>query len=108
MTEMRKLAVVVFEDDVDAVIRSLGEAGIVQFIDMREKLDEWKGTLTPHTVPTQIESRCSDALSRIDAALKTLNLQPGTKPHKKIEIADKKTEDILVDVEKKLAELPLE
>jgi V/A-type H+-transporting ATPase subunit I len=105
---MRKLAVVVFEDDVDAVIRSLGEAGIVQFIDMREKLDEWKGTLTPHTVPTQIESRCSDALSRIDAALKTLNLQPGTKPHKKIEIADKKTEDILVDVEKKLAELPLE
>jgi len=108
VTEMRKLAVVVFEDDVDAVIRSLGEAGIVQFIDMREKLDEWKGTLTPHTVPTQIESRCSDALSRIDAALKTLNLQPGTKPHKKIEIADKKTEDILVDVEKKLAELPLE
>jgi V/A-type H+-transporting ATPase subunit I len=108
VTEMRKLAVVVFEDDVDAVIRSLGEAGIVQFIDMREKLDEWKGTLTPHTVPTQIESRCSDALSRIDAALKTLNLQPGTKPHKKIEIANKKTEDILVDVEKKLAELPLE
>jgi V/A-type H+-transporting ATPase subunit I len=108
VTEMRKLAVVVFEDDVDAVIRSLGEAGIVQFIDMREKLDEWKGTLTPHTVPTQIESRCSDALSRIDAALKTLNLQPGTKPHKKIEIANKKTEDILVDVEKKLAELPFE
>ena len=108
MTEMRKLAVVVFEDDVDAVIRSLGEAGIVQFIDIRAKLDEWKGTLTPHAVPAQIESKCTDILSRIDASLKALNLHPETIRHQRLEITRKRTEDVLAEVEKKLAELPVE
>jgi len=108
MTEMRKIAAIVFEDDIDAVIRSLGEAGIVQFVDMRQKLDEWKGTLAPHTVPTQIQTKCSEILSKIDASLKELNLQPGTASYEKLEIAHRRTEDVLVDVEKRLAELQIE
>ena len=52
MDEMRKLKVIVLEEYIDAVVRSLGQAGVVQFIDMREKLDEWKGVLVSHSVPT--------------------------------------------------------
>jgi V/A-type H+-transporting ATPase subunit I len=105
---MRKLAVIVFEDKVDAVIRSLGEAGIVQFVDMRGKLDEWKGTLTPHAASANIASKCSEILSRIDASLKALNVRAEMIPRQEVEVTDKRTEDILADVEKKLTELPVE
>lgn len=108
MAEMRKLIAIVFEDDVDEVVRSLGEAGIVQFVDMRQKLDEWKGALTPHTVPAQTSTKCTDLLSRIDASLKALNLQPGIARYEKVEIKQKQTEEVLADVERRLAELPIE
>jgi vacuolar-type H+-ATPase subunit I/STV1 len=74
---MRKIAAIVSEDSIDGVIRSLGQAGIVQFVDMREKLDAWKGSLVPHTVPPEVTAKCTDILSKIDAAFKSLNLEPG-------------------------------
>ncbi|MCJ7506883.1 hypothetical protein MUP05_10535 [Candidatus Bathyarchaeota archaeon] len=108
MAEMRKLTAIIFEDDVDDVTRSLGEAGIVQFVDMREKLDQWKGALIPCTVSTQIMSKCSELLSKIDVSLKTLNLQAAVVPGEKAEFAQGRTEEVLADIEKRLAELPIE
>lgn len=108
MADMRKLIAIVFEDDVDEVVRSLGEAGVVQFVDMREKLDEWKGALTPHMVPTQTLAKCTDLLSKIDASLKALSLQPGTVGYEKVKIKERRAEEVLADVEKRLAELPIE
>ena len=64
MAEMRKLKAIIFEDNVDAVVRSLGDAGIVQFIDMREKIEDWKGVLVPHVVSTETLTKCSNLLSR--------------------------------------------
>jgi len=108
MTEMRKIAAIVFEDNIDAVIRSLGEAGIVQFVDMREKLDAWKGSLVPHVVPPEVPTKCTDILSKIDASFKALNLKPGEISSEQIPITNEPIGKVLATVEAKLAELPVE
>jgi len=108
MTEMRKLAVILFEDHVDAVIRSLGEAGVVQFVNMREKLEVWKGTLVPYEVPTEILTKCSDVLSRIEASSRGLNIGPEELPSGEIPVRNEPIEEVLLGVERKLAELPAE
>jgi V/A-type H+-transporting ATPase subunit I len=108
MTEMRKLAVILFEDHIDAVIRSLGEAGMAQFVDMREKLDVWKGSLVPHQVPTEILTRCSDILSKIDVSFKDLNVKPEEMSSEQIPSTNDRIGEVLTDVERKMAELPVE
>jgi V/A-type H+-transporting ATPase subunit I len=106
MTEMRKITAIVFEDNIDAVIRSLGEAGIVQFVDMHEKLETWKGSLVPHVIPTDVMTKCLDILSKIDASFKDLNLEPG-KLREGIPVTNEPIGKILASVESKLAELPV-
>lgn len=108
VTEMRKIAAIVFEDSVDGVIRSLGQTGIVQFVDMREKLDAWKGSLVPHTVPPEVTAKCTDILSKIDAAFKSLNLEPGEVPTEQIPVTDEPMGKVLEAAEAKFAELPVE
>jgi len=105
---MRKLKVIIFEDDVDAVVRSLGEAGTVQFIDMREKLEEWKGVLVPHVVSTEALTKCSDLLSKIEVSFGKLGLKPEELPSVEIPITKESIEEVLARVERKLAELPVE
>jgi len=107
MTEMRKIAAIVFEDNIDAVIRSLGEAGIVQFVDMREKLEAWKGSLVPHTVPTDTLTKCSGILSKIETSFKDLALEPGFVPAEQIPITNEPMGQVLASVEAKLTELPI-
>jgi len=99
MEEMRKLKVMVYEDYIDAVVRSLGQAGVVQFIDMREKPEEWKGFLVPHNASSETLAKCSGLLSRIEAAFETLHIKPDH---------FLSTEKVLAWVEQKLAELPIE
>ena len=108
MAEMRKLNVVVFEEYIDAVVRSLGQAGLVQFIDMREKLEDWKGVLVPHTVPTGTLARCSNILSKIEAAAENLNIKSDDFPSVEIPISKEPMEKVLEQVEKELSELPIE
>ncbi len=108
MTEMRKIAAIVFEDNIDAVIRSLGEAGIVQFVDMREKLDIWKGSLVPHVVPPEVITKCTDILSKIDASFKDLNLESVEIPSEQIPVTNEPIGKVLAMAEAKLAELPIE
>ena len=108
MDVMRKLKVIVLEEYIDAVVRSLGQAGVVQFIDMREKLDEWKGVLVPHTVPTGTLAKCSNLFSKIEAAVENLHLKPDNFPSVEIPISKESMEKVLEKVEQDLAELPLE
>ncbi len=108
MAEMRKLKVIIFEDDVDAVVRSLGQAGIAQFIDMREKLEDWKGVLVPHVVSVAALTKCSDLLSRIEASFETLDLEPEEIPSEKVPITKEPIEEVIDRVERKLGELPVE
>ena len=99
---------IVLEEYIDAVVRSLGQAGIVQFIDMREKLDEWKGVLVPHTVPTGTLAKCSGLSSKIEAAVENFHLKPDDFPSVEIPVSRETMEKVLERVEKELAELPLE
>jgi len=108
MAEMRKLTTIIFEDDVDDVTRSLGQAGIVQFADMREKLDQWKGTLTPYAVSPQTVAKCSEILSKIDAYLDRLKLQAIPVSTEKAELPKGRTEELLAKIERELVELPIE
>ena len=107
MVEMRKIAAIVFEDNIDAVIRLLGEAGIVQFVDMRERLEAWKGSLVPHMVPTDTVTKCSEILSKIDASFKDIHLEPGVLPSEQIPVTNEPIGKVLASVEAKLAELPV-
>ena len=108
MDDMRKLKVIVLEEYIDAVVRSLGQAGLVQFIDMREKLDEWKGVLVSHTVPTGTLARCSALFSKIDVAIENLHLNPDDFPVVEIPISREPMEKVLENVEQELSQLPLE
>jgi len=108
MTETRKLKGIILEDDVDAVVRSLGDAGIVQFIDMRGKLENWNGVLVPYAVSTEAITKCSDLLSKIDASIEKLGLKPEALPSEHIPISKEPIEEVLARVEKRLAELPVE
>lgn len=108
MAEMRKLGVILFEDYVDAAIRSIGEAGVAEFVDMREKLDKWKGSLIPYEVPPEILTRCSEFLSRIETSFKDLNLEPRGLPSEQIPMTNERIEEVLAGVEARLEELPIE
>lgn len=107
MEEMLKLKVIVLEDYIDAVVRSIGQAGVVQFIDMHEKLEAWKGVLVPHKVPTGTLAKCSDLSSKIESAIENLHLKPDDIPSVEIPISKEPTRIVLEKVEMELAELPL-
>ena len=108
MVEMRKLKVMVYEDYIDAVVQSLGHAAIIQFIDMREKPEDWEGVLVPYTASTEAIAKCSDLLSKIEAAFESLHIQPNDFPSPEIPITNEPIEKVLAGVEQKLAELPIE
>ena len=108
MVELHKLKVMVFDEYIDAVVRSLGKAGMVQFIDMREKTGDWKGVLTPHNVPTGILARCSSLLSKIEAAADNLQIRSDYRASVEVPLTRDPMEKVLEKVEKELAELPIE
>ena len=108
MVEMQKLKVLVYEDYIEAVVRSLGHAGIVQFIDMREKPEDWKEVLVPHKRSNETIAKCSDFLSKIEVAFETLHIKPEDFPIPEIPITKEPTQKVLVAVEQKLAELSIE
>jgi V/A-type H+-transporting ATPase subunit I len=108
MMGMQKLKVLVYEDNFDAVVRSLGHAGIVQFIDMQEKPEDWKEGLFPYKGSTETIAKCSDLLSRIEAACEILHINPEHFLIPDIPITKEPTPKVLATVEQKLVELPVE
>ncbi|PVX27116.1 MAG: hypothetical protein CW716_03940 [Candidatus Bathyarchaeum sp.] len=108
MIEMQKLKVLVYEEYIDAVVRSLGHAGIVQFIDIRTKPEEWKDVFVPYKSSIETETKCSGLLSRIEAAFETLHIKPDDFPAPEIPVTDESTKKVLETVEQKLAALPIE
>jgi V/A-type H+-transporting ATPase subunit I len=107
MAEMQKLKVMVFEEYIDAVVRSLGQAGVVQFIDMREKMSDWKEVFTPHNVPTGTLTKCSALLSKIETASESLKINTGELSSIDIPLMKEPIEKVLEKVEKELGELPI-
>lgn len=112
MTEMRKLKVLVFEEHVDAVLRFLGEAGVAQFIDMREQMAVWEGTLSPYEISTEVTgrsstllSRISNSLSKIDELLKSIGAEIEKVSSEKASLSRKRTEDVLDEIEQKVTNL---
>jgi len=108
MKEMQRLKALVYEDSIDAVVRSLGHAGIVQFIDMREKPEDWHETLVPHKESVEIVTKCSHLISKIEAAFETLHIKPYELPKQELPITKDPTHKVLAAIEQKLDELPIE
>ena len=98
---MQRLKALVYEDSIDAVVRSLGHAGIVQFIDMREKPEDWHETLVPHKESVEIVTKCSDLISRIEVAFETLHIMPDDFPTPEISITKDPTQKVLAAIEQK-------
>ena len=108
MVEMQKLKVMVFEEYIDPVVRSLGKEGVVQFIDMRDKMGDWKGVLVPHNVPTGILAKCSSLLSSIEAASENLQIKSAELSSVEVPFTREPMKKVLEKVEKELAELHIE
>ncbi len=108
MIEMQKLKVIVYQENIDAVVRSLGHAGILQFIDMRQKHEDWPERLVLYKNSIETMAKCFDLLSRIEAACETLHIKPENFPTPEIPITEKPTQKVLGTIEQKLAELPIE
>jgi vacuolar-type H+-ATPase subunit I/STV1 len=108
MIGIQKLKVIVHQDYIDAVVRSLGHAGIVQFIDMRQTPEQWKESLVPYKGSTETIVKCSGLLSRIEAAFETLHIRPDDFPTPEIPIPKEPTQKVLATIEQKVSELPIE
>ncbi len=108
MSEMRKLSVIVFEEDVDVVLTSLGKAGTAQIIDLRNRLEKWQGILAPYDVSMETLTRCSDTLARIVASLEILGLRFEKSQHADLRFTKNSTKEVLALAEQKLAELSVE
>ena len=80
MLEIQKLKVLVHEDYIDAAVRFLGHAKIVQFIELKDKPEDWKDNFVPYTDSKDTLAKCSDLLSRIEAAFETLHIKPDLFP----------------------------
>jgi len=112
MTEMRKLKVLVFEEHIDAVLRFLGELGVAQFIDVREQIENWEGSLTPYEASTEaisrsstLLSRISNNLSKIDELLKPIGIELEKVSSEKAITSKNRTEEVLDEIEQKIIEL---
>ncbi|NWG10985.1 hypothetical protein HXY33_04450 [Candidatus Bathyarchaeota archaeon] len=65
---MRKLRVVAFDEHINAIMQTLGESGLVELIDMREKLSDWEGVLTPYSVSTEAETKPEETRKDLSAS----------------------------------------
>jgi len=108
MEEMRKLKVMVYEDYIDAVVRSLGQGGIVQFIDMRENFEDWKGVLVPYTGSIEINEKCSSLLSRIEDVFESLHIKLDDPPSVEMPVTKEPIEKVLSGVEEEFAKLRID
>ncbi|WGM89708.1 MAG: V-type ATPase 116kDa subunit family protein [Candidatus Bathyarchaeum tardum] len=108
MLEIQKMRVLVHEEYIDATLRFLGHAKIVQFIDLKENPEEWKDNLTPYTDSNENSSKCSELLSKIETAFETLHIKPDIFPVPEIPITKETTQKVLAKVEQQLSELPIE
>jgi V/A-type H+-transporting ATPase subunit I len=112
MTEMRKLKVLVLEEHIDAVLRTLAEMGAVQLIDMPKRLESWEGTLLPYDVPTDVADRCSRLLTRIstifskiDKIFEITELETSEAPIQSAPISRAQSVEVLSEMERRLLEL---
>ncbi|MBT8172427.1 hypothetical protein KJN74_06115 [Candidatus Bathyarchaeota archaeon] len=108
MVKMEKLNVLVYEEFIDAVVRSLGRAGIVQFIDMREKPETMKEIFVSYKNPSNTEARISEIFAKIQTAFESLHIKPGDFPVPEIPIRIDSTDKILTQIEQKISILPIE
>ncbi|UCD96122.1 MAG: hypothetical protein JSV35_06405 [Candidatus Bathyarchaeota archaeon] len=105
---MRKLKAVLLKDHVDGVVRSLGEAGIVQFVDNGARSEEWEEMLVPHKVSPEISEKGSQLLTKIERFLEALEVEVRFERKVKTPITREPMEEVLRKVEQQLEELPVE
>lgn len=109
MAGMRKLKVIVVEDDVDSVVRFLGDAKIAHLVDMREKPELWKEILTPYVVSPETIAKCSGILSKIEKSYESLGLasRPSSSESGLVKAPPptrESVEEVLTKVEQQLSE----
>ena len=106
------MKVLVLEERIDAVLRSLAELGTTQLIDMTENLESWEGTLEPYDVPVEVINRCSSLLSKvstiyskIDSLFQPTEAEISDLPTLTMPILTERSEDVLNEVERRLSGL---
>ncbi|MCW8801863.1 MAG: hypothetical protein OQK81_00740 [Candidatus Bathyarchaeota archaeon] len=108
MLEIQKLKVLVHENYIDATVRVLGHAKIVQFIDVKKDPEYWKETLVPYETSPETRSKCNELLTRIEKAFETLHIKPDIFSVPQIPFTKDTSQKVLADIEHRLAELPIE
>jgi len=98
---MTKIRAMVYEPYVDDVLRSMGELGVVQFTNMREKLDEWEGALKP-VEPTKTYHEYLGLHSRITRLIQIWGISEEA-PKEKVAVPERTPEDLVADLDEKLS-----
>lgn len=98
---MTKIRAMVYEPYVNDVLRSMGELGVVQFINMREKLDKWEGALSP-VEPTKTYHEFSNLHLRITRLLQMVGISEEA-PEEKVAVPKRLPEDLIADFDGRLS-----
>jgi V/A-type H+-transporting ATPase subunit I len=114
MNIIRKLKVLVLDEHIDAVLRTLADVSAVQLIDMNKKLDSWEGTLILYDVQSEAIDRCSKLHSRIstifskiDKLSEQIGMETSRTPPPEIQVSKEKSEEVLSKIEDRLSELEM-
>ena len=114
MTDLRKLKILVIEEQIDAVLRTLVDTGTIQIVDITENLQAFEGTLERYDVPMDITNGCSNILSKISTIFsniqrlsKSTEFETSKETIQKIASSKARVEETLREIEDRVSELEL-
>src|SRR3990170_4400008 len=102
---LRKLEVVVRQEDIDAVLLFLGKTGVAQSINVNGQKESFDNLLEDYVVPCAITLRNSDILTRVNHQLEELEQKPEELIDKTPLPSKVTLKEILDEMEQKLSEI---
>ncbi|MHA1237701.1 MAG: V-type ATP synthase subunit I [Candidatus Odinarchaeia archaeon] len=103
---MKKFTIIALDEHVDKILRTVGELGVAQLVNVGERVDQYEG-LIEAAEPSDKYYRISSLLSRVEGLIGDLKISEDT-VKKKIQVPAEPTEEFLDEVDKKLKEIESE
>ena len=103
--DLRKLEVVVRQEDIEAVLLFLGKTGVAQSINVNGQKELFDGLLEDYAVPCAITLQHSDILTRVNHQLEELEQKPEELIDKTPLPSKVTLKEILDEMEQKLSEI---
>lgn len=109
MADVRKIKVLVLEEYIDQVLRTLCKAGCVQLVNLTERRDAFQGALEPYEEPRELLQQGINLQSRIQNNVSTINdfidvdEAEGTPSAQEAPTLHQRSADVIEEVQQRLA-----